>query len=91
MYRWYQRSSRCFVYLSDVSPGDNPFDRNSAFRGSRWFTRGWTLQELLAPRTIYFYDNSWNLILRKTFGEQGPVIVLLSEASRIDEANFRPP
>ncbi|KAG7148323.1 Vegetative incompatibility protein HET-E-1 like [Verticillium longisporum] len=32
---------------------------NSAFRRSRWFTRGWTLQELIAPRNLVFYDQKW--------------------------------
>jgi len=56
MFRWYQNAAKCYVYLSDVSTrGRKASDRfseytwESAFRSSRWFTRGWTLQELLAP------------------------------------------
>jgi hypothetical protein len=32
---------------------------NAAFYDSRWFLRGWTLQELIAPRRLEFFDNSW--------------------------------
>jgi len=52
MFRWYRNASRCYVYLSDVST------RNweVSFRESRWFTRGWTLQELLAPASVEFFS-----------------------------------
>ncbi|KAI1381885.1 HET-domain-containing protein [Hypoxylon crocopeplum] len=69
MYIWYHRAAICYAYLADVgglSGADDDHDalelRNSAFRSSRWFRRGWTLQELLAPRLIFFYDASWNFI-----------------------------
>ncbi|KAK4215427.1 hypothetical protein QBC37DRAFT_312464 [Rhypophila decipiens] len=57
MYRWYQGSEICSVYLSDVRPGVA-----TDFRVARWFTRGWTLQELIAPREVLFYDQSWQFI-----------------------------
>ena len=53
MFRWYQNAAKCYVYLSDVSTGK---DWEPAFRKSRWFTRGWTLQELLAPQSVEFYS-----------------------------------
>ena len=61
MFRWYQNAARCYVYLSDVSArtqdGDVPhIEWESSFRNSRWFTRGWTLQELLAPKIVEFYS-----------------------------------
>jgi hypothetical protein len=58
MFRWYQGSAQCYVYLSDVSTRDGFAETSweSAFRASRWFTRGWTLQELLAPREVKFYS-----------------------------------
>ncbi|KAH9890331.1 HET-domain-containing protein [Xylariomycetidae sp. FL2044] len=62
MYKWYSWSRICFVYLADVPSGQDPFPMDSAFRNSRWFTRGWTLQELLAPREIDFFDKEWSLI-----------------------------
>jgi hypothetical protein len=53
MFRWYRNADRCYVYLSDVPTADVNLQ---AFRRSRWFTRGWTLQELLAPRTVEFFS-----------------------------------
>ncbi|ORY08542.1 hypothetical protein BCR34DRAFT_569819 [Clohesyomyces aquaticus] len=60
MFWWYQNSARCYVYLTDVSKPDNGADSErpwgEAFRTSRWFTRGWTLQELIAPRVVDFFS-----------------------------------
>jgi hypothetical protein len=53
MFRWYQNAKKCYVYLSDVEYDTLDADGESfprwkpAFRKSKWFTRGWTLQELL--------------------------------------------
>lgn len=55
MYRWYRDSIKCYVYLSDVSFVDDTWPL-AAFERSRWFTRGWTLQELLAPSIVQFFD-----------------------------------
>jgi hypothetical protein len=57
MFRWYRGAARCYVYLSDV-PTDDWVDTcpwELAFRRSRWFTRGWTLQELIAPPSVEFF------------------------------------
>jgi hypothetical protein len=63
MFRWYQRAARCYVYLTDVAVVDEIADAEAiritweaAFRQSRWFTRGWTLQELLAPPYVDFFS-----------------------------------
>jgi hypothetical protein len=59
MFRWYQNAARCYVYLSDVSKPDAGVDDQrawEAFRKSRWFSRGWTLQELIAPRLVDFFS-----------------------------------
>jgi hypothetical protein len=60
IFRWFQNATKCYVYLSDVSiPGlDEPsqLSLEMAFRHSRWFTRGWTLQELLAPGSVEFFS-----------------------------------
>ena len=63
MFRWYKSAAKCYVYLSDVSISDSDqCDRDarrsweSAFRQSRWFTRGWTLQELLAAPLVEFFS-----------------------------------
>ncbi|KAG8424916.1 hypothetical protein J3458_001670 [Metarhizium acridum] len=67
MFAWYRESQVCYVYLSDVevSPGSDDahsgyIDRvYAAFRAWRLFTRGWCLQELLAPWCLRFYDAMW--------------------------------
>ena len=52
MYNWYRRASICVTYLSEtVDLSDTPHDS--------WFTRGWTLQELLAPACSVFYNQNW--------------------------------
>ena len=55
MFTWYQRAAKCYVYLSDVSIHNYEADQ-SALRKSRWFTRGWTLQELVAPKLVEFFS-----------------------------------
>lgn len=60
MFRWYRASHRCYVYLSDV-PDSNGAEKSqweTAFDQSRWFTRGWTLQELLAPASVQFFSQN---------------------------------
>ncbi|KAF2464142.1 uncharacterized protein BDR25DRAFT_361884 [Lindgomyces ingoldianus] len=59
MFRWYQNAVRCYVYLSDVSKPDRADSEKvwkEAFRTSRWFTQGWWLQELIAPRLVNFFS-----------------------------------
>lgn len=69
MFRWYQRAEKCYVYLSDVLVPDNISDAQAfpiawmqAFRQSKWFTRGWTLQELLAPASVDFFSKEGKLL-----------------------------
>lgn len=61
IFRWYQKAARCYVYLSDVSiDGQHSQSYPAwavAFRESRWFTRGWTLQELIAPTLVDFFSS----------------------------------
>ena len=60
MYRWYGEAQICYAYLADVdSAGQKDPSTMRRFERSRWFTRGWTLQELLAPDFVVFYDKSW--------------------------------
>jgi hypothetical protein len=67
MFRWYQNAAKCYVYLSDVSrPAFDTDDVSteltweSAFRKSEWFSRGWTLQELIAPTSVEFFSKEWD-------------------------------
>ncbi|OAG12575.1 HET-domain-containing protein, partial [Paraphaeosphaeria sporulosa] len=60
MFRWYQDAARCYVYLPNVSKADSMDDESAwkeALRKSRWFTRGWTLQELIAPKLVDFFSS----------------------------------
>ncbi|KIN03538.1 hypothetical protein OIDMADRAFT_177691 [Oidiodendron maius Zn] len=59
MFRWYREAAKCYVYLSDVSTSSLDLFYGmweTAFRKSRWFTRGWTLQELVAPASVEFFS-----------------------------------
>ena len=85
MFRWYRNATRCYVYLSDVSspPVDannecNPRPWESDFRESRWFTRGWTLQELLAPASIEFFSRE-----RKRLGDKSSLKQQICEITNI--------
>jgi hypothetical protein len=69
MYRWYQRAAKCYVYLSDISIPVEVVDAQAIpikwterLRRSRWFTRGWTLQELLAPPHVEFFSKEGRLL-----------------------------
>ncbi|KAI6016007.1 hypothetical protein BKA83DRAFT_4019452, partial [Pisolithus microcarpus] len=54
MFTWYRRSALTIVHLPDIPD-------TGSFGPSEWFRRGWTLQELLAPRTVLFYTQNWSL------------------------------
>ena len=59
MYQWYKEANICYACLADVKTEkwDSRFERD--FRECRWFTRGWTLQELVAPKAVQFYNSKW--------------------------------
>ena len=58
MFRWYQVSQVCYVRLADIDKQTHAKTPGSLDR-CRWFTRGWTLQELIAPTKVEFYDKRW--------------------------------
>lgn len=73
MFRWFSEAAVCYVYLSDVNEDhinrDYPLPQSPwepSFRKSRWFTRGWTLQELIAPRQLVFFTHAGTRIGTKT-------------------------
>jgi len=67
MWSWYKNADICYAYLADVPPGDRiEEEEGPAFRRSRWFTRGWTLQELIGPETVNFYDMTWAFLGEKS-------------------------
>ena len=73
MFRWYEKSAICYVYLADVETNEEwpveDFTRKdgtfsniaSLVKNSRWFTPGWALQELLAPTDLLFFDRCWRV------------------------------
>lgn len=56
MYKWYKYAKVCYAFLSDVEHSKGVLDE---LKRSAWFTRGWTLQELLAPEVVVFFDKNW--------------------------------
>jgi hypothetical protein len=62
MFRWYKEASVCVAFLQDLEPGN---DVTGIVR-CKWFTRGWTLQEMIAPASVRFYDSEWNFRGTKT-------------------------
>ena len=66
MFEWYRRASVCLVYVADVTTAtaeQDPLEKQ--IERSKWFTRGWTLQELLAPRQLEFYERNWYFLAKK--------------------------
>jgi hypothetical protein len=61
MFDWYRQAAICYAYLEDIHP-QKEFVKQETLAASRWFTRGWTLQELLAPREIQFYAMDWSVL-----------------------------
>ncbi|KAJ4125538.1 hypothetical protein NW768_009159 [Fusarium equiseti] len=63
MYCWYQRATICYAYLEDVTDHTLTLAFPIVeFCKSRWFTRGWTLQELIAPQTVELYSKEWSVV-----------------------------
>lgn len=75
MYMWYADAKICYVYLEDVNGKDL-----SAFEQSEWFKRGWTLQELMAPKTVQFYSSDWVFL-----GDKSNLGPLISKITGIDQ------
>ncbi|KAJ9615047.1 hypothetical protein H2200_001121 [Cladophialophora chaetospira] len=88
MFQWYSMAVKCYAYLSDVSAGECGSTEQSSddqgwktqFRNSRYFTRGWTLQELLAPKVVDFYSKEGILLGDKS--SLGPQIQEITGISR---------
>ncbi|KAK7397523.1 hypothetical protein QQX98_013118 [Neonectria punicea] len=75
MFLWYHEAAVCYAYLVDVDRDDK-----HGFALSQWFKRGWTLQELIAPETVAFYDCNWDYI-----GDRNSMARLISEITSIHE------
>ncbi|GAW20295.1 hypothetical protein ANO14919_097960 [Xylariales sp. No.14919] len=85
MFRWYKQASICYAYMEDVKHGYH--DKKGGLfhllcQHSRWFTRGWTLQELIAPEDVIFYGEDWGYLGSKAHDED--VRISLAEITGID-------
>lgn len=80
MFQYYQDAGICYAYLSDVEFSTEE-DLEALIRKSRWFTRGWTLQELLAPAKLEFYTTGWRKIGHKA---EPDLAGLVSQITGID-------
>lgn len=79
MYQWYKRAKICYAYLNDVSCGGLAV--RLKLKDSKWFTRGWTLQELIAPSRVCFVDKNWTTVL----GDKDSLAATLSEITGITD------
>ncbi|KAK4041429.1 heterokaryon incompatibility protein-domain-containing protein [Parachaetomium inaequale] len=79
MFRWYKESAVCYAYFADVQAHTDPVLLHTELAGARWFTRGWTLQELLAPRDMVLYAHDW-----KRIGTRLEMSDSLSQITRIE-------
>ncbi|KIM99845.1 hypothetical protein OIDMADRAFT_55743 [Oidiodendron maius Zn] len=88
-FRWYRDAVKCYVFLSDVPrPTIDIEDRSlpweSAFQTSRWFPRGWTLQELIAPTSVEFFTKD-----RELLGDKISLERYICEITRIPDKALR--
>ena len=84
MFRWYAGATKCYAYLSDVDSYSDSKKVEQQISESRWFTRGWTLQELIAPSNLGFYDREWRLL-----GDKMKMLEALNQVTGIDEDVLR--
>lgn len=83
MFRWYAEAEECYAYLSDMRLSQG-LDFRKDFAQSAWFTRGWTLQELLAPDDVIFLDRAWDHI-----GTKNELLAEISTATGIRDQYLR--
>ncbi|EAQ93854.1 hypothetical protein CHGG_02089 [Chaetomium globosum CBS 148.51] len=89
MFRWYQRAAVCYAFLEDVHFDDYTegyMTWKDHFANSKWFTRGWTLQELLAPRKVVFYARGWRLL-----GTKSSLVKHVAKITGVDELTLLEP
>jgi len=80
MFQWYKESDVCYAYLADILSADESRSHQpTMISHSKWFTRGWTLQELIAPQRVEFFDRMWSKL-----GSRDQLASLLSSITRID-------
>jgi hypothetical protein len=85
MFEWYRSAKLCCVFLDDVrgSPSNIPMEElPQHLSDCRWFKRGWTLEELLAPREVIFYSNDWQAIGKRDEDDIRLVIIAITKIRR---------
>lgn len=88
MFSWYKRAKRCYAYLADVDKS------KSEFANSRWFRRGWTLQELIGPSDLVFFSREWIEIgTKSTLSKElakitGISVGILADANLLESASI---
>lgn len=91
MFRYYRDATVCIAYLSDVARGAGGSDPSQRCKvdigGSRWFTRGWTLQELIAPGKVRFFDAAWGDL--GSLEEDQNLLKTISQRTGINEVILR--
>lgn len=82
MFRWYQDAAVCYTYIEDLPDNlDLPITNSSLIKGCRWFSRGWTLQDLVAPKNIIFFGPQWD-----KFGCKADLLDVLEDITRVPRA-----
>jgi len=88
MFNWYQKAAVCFIYLDDLDVARAKEKLTEGLSRCKWFTRGWTLQELIAPREAELFDRGW-----KHLGSKRSLLSTLSDITNInrdvlEDANY---
>lgn len=79
MFKSYAGSAVCYTFLADVPSWQDPNAPGSRFQQSRWFMRGWMLQELIVPSELIFLSFDWEII-----GSKHQLATLVEEVSGVD-------
>jgi len=89
MYRWYENSRVCYAYLHDVCDSSFPTESDKSrypnFNGwPEWFSRGWTLQEMIAPNNVQFFNKDW-----RPLGDKRTFAPTLADITRVPQHILR--
>ena len=85
MYRWYQNAMVCYAYLHDIRGSAFPATSDDGMYPEsngwpEWFSRGWTLQEMIAPRDVQFFNEDWQFM-----GNKRTLTCVLSHITRVPQ------
>ncbi|KAM6486119.1 heterokaryon incompatibility protein-domain-containing protein [Trichoderma sp. SZMC 28011] len=80
MFHWYEKAEVCIAYLDDLTLAAGSAVVDSDFEQCRWFFRGWTLQELIAPPELRFYSKDWNFV-----GTRTSLKAIIAKTSRVPD------